>query len=142
MYKNAINFVIGFLEKHTILRYIVSGGTSAVVNIALFYVFYSFFNIYYIVSNIIAFTFAFFVSLFLQKFWTFRDHATENMHIQGVYYLLSSVFSLGLNTLILYICVDIFNIMPILGVIIAGGITALFTFQISSRLIFNRNVAE
>ncbi len=126
--------------KHLIVRYIISGGTSAVVNLSIFALFFYVFHIYYIISNIISFSIAFFVSLILQKFWTFQDHSTENIHIQGLVYLGSSLFGLGVNTLVLYICVDFFGIVPILGVIIAGITTALCTFQISRRYIFNQGV--
>lgn len=86
-----------------------------------------------------AFSVAFFVSLFLQKFWTFRDHSTENMHIQGMYYLLNSLLGLAINTTVLYVCVDYLKFIPIVGVIIAGICTALVTFQISSRYVFNNS---
>ena len=124
--------------KHLIVRYIISGGTSATVNLSFFYLFFNIFSIHYLISNIIAFSIAFGVSLGLQKFWTFRDHSTENIHIQGLFYFLNSIFGLGINTLILYICVDFLGIMPIIGVVIAGGSTALCTFQISRRYIFNQ----
>lgn len=139
MVKKIFNLALDVLEEHTILRYIISGGTSAAVNIALFSLIFYIFHIHYIISNIIAFCFAFFVSLSLQKFWTFRDHSKEDMHVQGLFYLLNSLLGLGINTTVLYICVDYFKIMPLLGVIIAGICTALVTFQISSRYIFKKS---
>lgn len=139
MLKNIIKLALDVLEEHTILRYIISGGTSASVNISLFSLFFYVFHVHYIVSNIIAFCVAFFVSLWLQKFWTFRDHSKDGMHVQGLYYLLNSLLGLVINTSFLYICVRYFSIKPIFGVIIAGMCTALITFQISSRFIFNKN---
>ncbi len=126
------------ITQYTIIRYLVGGGTSAVVNLTVFYLLNSVIKVHYITSSVIAFVVAFFVSLTFHKFWTFRDHSTENMHIQGFYYLLSSIFGLGLNTLILYICVDYFGLLPLLGQIIAGGLTACCTFFISKYLIFKR----
>lgn len=126
------------ITQYTIIRYLVGGGTSAVVNLTVFYLLNSVIKVHYITSSVIAFVVAFFVSLTFHKFWTFRDHSTENIHIQGFYYLLSSIFGLGLNTLILYICVDYFGLLPLLGQIIAGGLTACCTFFISKYLIFKR----
>lgn len=139
MLKVIFKLALDVLDEHTILRYIISGGMSATVNISLFSLFFYLFKIHYILSNIIAFCVAFFVSLLLQKFWTFRDNSKEAIHIQGFYYLLNSLLGLSINTSILYVCVDYFKIMPILGVIIAGICTALVTFQISSRYIFKKN---
>jgi putative flippase GtrA len=127
--------------EHLIVRYLISGGTSAFVNLSVFFFLYSIVHIFYIVSSIISFVVAFGVSLFLQKFWTFRDHSTENMHIQGALYLLSSLFGLGVNTLVLYICVHFFGIIPFIGVMIAGVSTALCTFPISRKYIFHKGEA-
>jgi putative flippase GtrA len=128
--------------KHLIVRYIISGGTSASVNLLGFSLFFFIFHIHYIVSNVIAFIIAFGVSLVLQKFWTFRDHSTDNIHIQGLLYLFNSLFGLSVNTLVLYICVHFLGILPIIGVIIAGISTALCTFPISRKYVFNQGAKE
>ncbi len=130
--------MIKYFTRHLIVRYLISGGTSASVNLSLFALFFYIFQINYIISNVIAFCAAFFISLTLQKFWTFKDNSTDRIHIQGVLYLFSSLFGLGVNTLVLYICVDFFGILPIIGVIIAGISTALCTFPISRKFIFNQ----
>lgn len=126
----------------TIVRYLIGGSTSALVNLSTFYVLNSLKGIHYITSSVIAFMAAFFVSLFFHKFWTFRDHSTENMHIQGFYYLLNSLFGLALNTLILYICVSHFGLLPLVGQVIAGLLTACCTFFISKNLIFSKSEVE
>lgn len=130
------------ITRHTIVRYLIGGSTSAVVNLVVFYTLNSLNDVHYITSSIIAFLAAFFVSLIFHKFWTFRDHSTENIHVQGFMYLLSSLFGLGLNTLILYVCVDQFGLLPLVGQIIAGGLTACCTFFISKHLIFNQTIKE
>ncbi len=130
--------MINYFTKHLIVRYIISGGTSAFVNLSVFSLLFYIFHIHYLISNIIAFVLAFGVSLVLQKFWTFKDLSTDRIHIQGILYLLSSIFGLGVNTLVLYVCVHFFGILPIIGVIIAGICTALCTFPISKKYIFNQ----
>ena len=131
--------MIEYFTRHLIVRYVISGGTAAFVNLSIFSVCYYIFHIHYIVASIIAFIIAFFVSLILQKFWTFRDSSTNNIHIQGLMYLFSSLFGLLVNTFILYACVDYFGMAPLAGQIIAGVGTALCTFFISSNYIFKKN---
>ncbi len=138
--RKLIHWGFGLLDKFLLLRYLVSGSTSAAVNLSVFSLFFYVFRIHYLVSNTIAFLVAFGISLFLQKFWTFRDHSTENMHVQAVLYLGSSLFGLGINILVLYVCVHFFHILPIIGVIIAGLATALCTFPISRKYIFNKGI--
>jgi len=134
--------MIKVLTKHLLVRYVISGGTSATVNLSIFALFFYIFHLHYIIANVIAFSMAFGVSLMLQKFWTFRDTSTENMHIQGMLYLLNSLLGLCINTTVLYISVDFFGILPIIGVVIAGLSTALCTFQISRRYVFNQGVKQ
>ena len=123
---------------YTIVRYLVGGGSSAVVNLSIFYILNSLLKIHYITASIFSFIVAFFVSWMFHKFWTFRDHSTENMHIQGFYYLLSSLFGLCLNTAILYSAVNFLSLIPFWGQVVAGGLTASCTFFISKNLIFNK----
>ena len=130
--------MIHYFTRHLIIRYIISGGISATVNICLFSLLFYKFHIQYLLANALSFIVAFFVSLLLQKFWTFKDTNTENIHIQGLYYLMSSLFGLAINTLVLYICVDFFGFWKIPAVIVAGIATALCTFQISKKYIFNQ----
>ncbi len=132
--------MISLITSYTIVRYLIGGGTSAFVNLSTFYLFHYVWGFYYINASIVAFVVAFFVSLAFHKFWTFKDHSMENIHIQGIYYLGSSLFGLFLNTSILYISVDYLRLAPFLGQIIAGGLTACCTFFISKNLIFNRKI--
>ncbi|MEI6843432.1 MAG: GtrA family protein [bacterium] len=125
-----------FLTKHLVVRYVISGGTSASVNIAILSILYYIFHMYYLLASVFAFIVAFFVSLVLQKFWTFRDHSTKDMHLQIGKYLVSSLFGLAINTALLYIFVDHFHFYVFLGQVFAGIITASITFFISRNHVF------
>lgn len=132
--------MIKYFTRHLIVRYIISGGTSAFVNLSIFSLLLYVFHVHYIVSSVIGFSVGFLVSLTLQKFWTFHDHSTDNIHIQSLLYLFNSLFGLCINTLILYISVHYFGFIPLAGQIIAGIGTALCTFQISRKYVFNQTV--
>ncbi|KKQ99234.1 MAG: GtrA family protein [Parcubacteria group bacterium GW2011_GWF2_40_69] len=129
--------IIQYFIKHRIVRYVISGGTSAVVSLVLFFILNSKIGVHYIISSVISFIFAFFVSFILQKFWTFKSHETQ-AHKQMVMYLGNSLFGLGLNTVILFVCVHYLKMLPLVGQIVAGGLTAFCTFQISRRFVFNQ----
>jgi putative flippase GtrA len=132
MIKNFINFGFGMLDKYVVLRYVISGGTSAVVDLVLLSVLHYLLDMHYLISAVIAFTVAFFVSFILQKFWTFKNHSTDDIHKQSFMYLGSSLFSL--NTLLMYVFVDHLHIMVLLAQIFAGLIVACFTFFISRKI--------
>jgi len=125
--------------KHLVVRYLISGGTSAIVNLAILSLLYYVFDVYYILAGIIAFSVAFFVSLSLHKFWTFDDTSMVGAHKQAGKYLIVSLFGLAINTFILYVCVDILHLYVYIGQIVAGGLTACVTFFISRDHVFNQS---
>jgi putative flippase GtrA len=121
-----------------IIKYIISGGTAAAVDIAFLVLFTEVFKWWYIVSAIVAFIIAFGVSFTLQKFWTFRDHGTERIHVQASIYLAVSIANLGINTLLMYLFVDIFGIWYVASQVLAGGLIAIMSFFVYKKFIFKK----
>lgn len=119
-------------EKHPkkikLVRYIISGGTAAVVDLSLLYLFTDIFGIWYIISAIIAFMFAFLVSFSLQKYWTFKDHSAENIRVQVTKYFLVTSTNLGLNTLGIFLFVHYGNLHYILAQIVVSLIVAVESY--------------
>jgi len=124
-----------------LVRYIISGGISATVNLAVLSILYYIFDMYYLLASIFSFLVAFFVSLTLHKFWTFEDHSMKGASLQAGKYLVSSIFGLIINTSFLYIFVDFMHLYVFLGQIFAGIITASVTFFISRDHIFKNGKA-
>lgn len=123
--------------KHLVVRFVLSGGISAFVNVATLSILYYVFGLFYITASIVAFVVAFFFSLTLQKFWTFKDKSLNGLHWQTGKYLATSLFGLGINTFFLYIFVDHFNFYVFLAQILAGFLTGICTFFLSSDYVFN-----
>lgn len=134
MIKRTFEWGVEILDKHVAFRYIISGGTSAVVDLALLFFLYNILEFHYLISAVIAFSLAFFVSFILQKFWTFKNHSTDGIHGQAMIYLGSSLFSLAFNTLLMYLFVDKLHFAVLLSQVFAGAIVACFTFFISRRI--------
>ncbi len=128
-------------HRQQIFRYLVSGGTAAAVDIGLLYAFTRFAGLWYLASAVVAFIIAFGVSFFLQKFWTFRDRATDGMHRQAGKYLGVSIFNLCVNTLLVYIFTDAFGLWYILSQVIAAGLVALGSFFVYKYWIFTRRAS-
>lgn len=126
------------LSQHVLVRYVISGGTAAVVDLSALYIFNNIFDIHYILAAIMAYLVAFFVSFTLQKFWTFRSHSTENIHSQAIFYLGVSLFGLTINTMLMYLFVDFFHVSVLLSQIFVGLIVACCTFPLSRYLVFKK----
>lgn len=126
-------------SKKQIVRYIISGGSAAVVNLSLLYVLTEFFYIWYLVSATLAFISAFGVSFTLQKFWTFKDHKTDDIHKQLSFYLVVILVNLALNALFVYLLVEYTGIWYMFAQIISGLIIAIESFFVYKLVIFRRS---
>lgn len=126
---------VNYFTKHVVVRFIISGGTSAVVDLSFLYLFNKVIGIHYLTAAILAFLIAFCVSFTLHKFWTFKSHGEET-HKQVVIYLGTSLFGLFLNTLLMYIFVDILNIGVMVSQFFVGGMVAFSSFFISRNFVF------
>ena len=124
------------LNEHVVFRYIISGGTSAFVDLVALYVFNTLLRIHYLLAATLAFAIAFFVSFTLHKFWTFRDRQRGDTRVQIIIYLCTSLFGLSLNTLCMYIFVSHFHIMVLLSQVFAGALVASGTFFLSREFVF------
>jgi putative flippase GtrA len=133
-----MEFFLSQIYKYKLyIKYVISGGTAASVDLILLYILTDIFGIWYLLSACLAFVVAFFVSFYMQKFWTFRDNNRERIYQQMSLYLMVGVFNLGINAGGMYILVDKFHIMYILAQIIMGGIIAISSFLIYKFIIFS-----
>ena len=124
-----------FLERHLVLRYLIVGGSAGVSDLIVLYILHNLFGLHYLFSAVLAFVVAFLISFTFHKFWTFKSH-DEKTHRQLVLYFGNAMFSLVMNTILMYLFVDHLHIQVILSQIIVGLIVACFTFFISRNFVF------
>lgn len=130
---------LSFLFNHRYartLKFLISGGTSAVVDLGLLYVFTDILHIWYLLSAVMAFGVAFGVSFTLQKFWTFDDQALDVIHKQLARYMLLALFGLGINTFAMYALVDHGDVHYLMAQITASAFIAVMNFFAYKHLIF------
>lgn len=125
------------IRKHAkILRYLFSGGTSAVVDLVLLHVFVEYFHIWYIISAALAYLIAFWVSFVMQKYWTFQNTDKTRIHKQIVMHFSLGATNLLLNTVIMYVLVDFAHVPYLLAQIISSGGLAIISFTLYKKYIF------
>ena len=127
--------LVRYFTKHVAIRFIISGGTSATVDLILLYLLNTTLGIHYLLSAILAFLGAFGVSFTLHKYWTFKSHQ-EQTHKQAIMYFGTSLFALFLNTLLMYIFVDFFHITVLVSQFFVGIMVAFSSFFISRNFVF------
>ena len=107
MLDNLIRFIY---RKKQYVKFIISGGTAAITDLVLLYIFTDILGLWYLISAAAAFIVAFFVSFFLQKFWTFRDNSRDRIFKQLGQYLTVGIVNLCINTMGMYVVVDKFGV--------------------------------
>ncbi len=118
------------------LKFIISGGLAATIDLGLLYALTEIWHVWYLLSAILAFGVAFGVSFSLQKFWTFNDRSVEGIHAQLGMYLVIALLGLGLNTLCMYGLVDHFGLHYIVAQILTSAFIAVANFFAYKHLIF------
>jgi putative flippase GtrA len=125
-----------YLYNHRIIRFLFSGGTAVAVNLATLFVLVHFFKVWYLLAAVVSFTTAVFASFMLQKFFTFNDRVLKYAGKQATFYLGFQVLNLGLNTLFMYIGVDILHIQYIIAQVLIGSVMAVSNFFVYKHLVF------
>lgn len=124
---------------YKVVRYLISGGTAAMVNLSSMYLLTDIFGFWYIYSAVMAFGAAFFVSFLLQKHWTFKDVSLEKVHTQASLYLFVGILNLVCNALLLYVFVDILRMWHMTGQFLVSGMIAFWSFFIYRKFIFKQD---
>lgn len=127
---------IKVIANHRIARFIFSGGSAAATNIILLFVLVRFFYMWYLLAAVAAFLVAVIVSFTLQKFFTFNDYTKSETGKQAAFYLGFQVFNLCLNTLLMYVGVDLMHIQYLIAQVLISGGMAICNFFVYKHLVF------
>ncbi len=128
---------------NTVIKYLISGGTAAMIDLVLLHILDNL-HLNYIVSVNIAFIFAFIVSFVLQKYWTFNDPHNRGLRQITVYFLVS-LANVVINTILISLILKfvvhdpIFFLKPVvIAQIISGALVAIESFLIYKFFIFKK----
>lgn len=125
------------LRKHTqVARFIICGGMAFSANIALLFLFTNEFGFWYLTSSVIAFTGALFVSFLMQKYWTFRSSEHGAVVTEAWMTIILALINLILNTVLMYIFVELVHVYYLLAQVLAAGIIAIETYFVYKNIIF------
>lgn len=139
--QNQLGSAYAFFKKYVsrrALKFIVSGGLVAGMELLVLYVCTDVFHVWYLFSLIIAFVIAFCLSFTLQKFWTFQNKGTEQIHFQAASYFVVALLNLGLNVTLLYIFVQFFGVWYLLAQVFISASIAIWSFLVYKFLIFKK----
>lgn len=121
------------------VKYLISGGSAAVVNLTSLLLLVELLHVHYILGSILAFFLGFVASFVFQKFFTFGDTVMHMVHRQLILYLGIALGNLFLNTFLVYIFVDVFHVWYLLSQAIASILIAITSFVLYRKFVFTRS---
>ncbi len=134
-----MQFIFRLVSKYKIyIKYIISGGTAALTNLTVLYVFTDLLGVWYLISAVIAFFVSLGVSFSLQKLWTFQDNSWQGVQRQFSFYFLVILGDLIFNEVALYLLVEKAGLYYIFAQIIIEAIIAPTNFLFYKFKVFNR----
>lgn len=123
-----------------LVRYLFAGGLAFATNLALLFIFAHYFHLWYLTASTLSFIISVIVSFTVQKFITFRDRTTDNVHHQIAKYVAIALFNVTANVGIMYLLVDSAHVHYMIAQIVSAGIIAVWSLAVYRYLIFKHAV--
>lgn len=124
------------------LKYIFVGALGTLVNLCVLYVFTDIFNVWYIISAVIAFLVSVINNYILNKIWTFQEKIQEQIIQKYFKYTFICILSLFVNISILFILVEFYDVWYIFAEVVAIGGAFLINFLGNNLWTFKYNSLE
>jgi len=132
--------IISILDRYLIVRYLISGGLSAAIDILIFALMIQVFNFHYIFSAVVSVTVSFFARFYLQKMFAFKDRGL-NVHKQIFMYSILYVSSMAMTTFFLYVFIGLLQVWYLPAQVMTIGIIAVMSFFVYRYFIFKQTEA-
>lgn len=118
------------VELISIIKFGIIGISNTLINWIIFFLL-NLVEVNYIVANIIAYSLATINSYIWNSKWVFK-YNNEKL-VSSLKFIIVNLVGLILNTIILFILVDMFNINKIISLVMATGVVMIINY-ISNRL--------
>jgi putative flippase GtrA len=110
-----------------ILKFGLVGGMAFVIDYALLYLCTEFLHIHYLLSSIISFTISVIFNYILSIKWVFDVKKKQDVR-DFVVFIILSVIGLGINSLIMYVMVEVFGVYYMLSKIVSTVVVMVYNF--------------
>ena len=118
------------------IKFGLVGVLNTLINWVLFILMNSM-GVYYILSNIIAYSISTLNSYIWNSKWVFK-YSGDNIKETTLKFIILNVVGLILNTVILYILVDIVSLYKLIALMLTTGIVMIFNYFINKLWVFKK----
>lgn len=132
--RNDLNEFIRFM------KFGIVGIVNTLINWIIFFVLNEI-RIYYITANIIAYLIATANSYFWNFKWVFKYEKGENIKA-SLKFISLNLLGLVLNTIMLYLLVDLFHLEKMISLIITTAIIMIINYSVNKLWVFKSNISS
>jgi len=109
------------------VRFLVTGGISALVTIIFLYVFREVFGFWYLFAFVVAYILSVILNFSLQKWWVYKTFSTKKISSEFIQFITITSINFVINTILLYTFVSVCKYNYLYSQI--GIVTALSVFN-------------
>ena len=117
------------------MRYLLIGGTCAVLDLFLLFIFVNYFHIWYLYSATASFIIVSMLGYLGQKYFSFRNYKNNHGKQLPIFFIIASV-GLLLNASFMFLFVSLMNLWYILASIITKFIVLIWNFFANKNITF------
>ena len=110
-----------------IIRFGIVGGLAFIIDYGVYALLTQVFSVYYILASVISFSLSVIFNYILSITWVFDVNKKQGVK-EFIVFIVLSVIGLLLNSLILYLSVELLHIHELIGKIIATIIVMIYNF--------------
>lgn len=115
-------------------RYLVTGFSSAAIELTLLFVFRDIAELSIVISNSIALTIVFWFNFLVNRIWSFKS--TANLRKQLAMYLVLFAFNLVASDFIMYLLTTKLSLQYLLAKVFAIGAVVIWNFFLYKKVIY------
>lgn len=120
-----------------IFRFGIVGIISFGIDYSIFWLLNDKLGIYYLISNACSFSISVIINYLLNLKYVFHSSEEANKINEFIIYIILNIIGLGINQIIMKVCVDFFQIYAMAAKIIATGIVMVYNF-ISRKILIEK----
>lgn len=132
--RNKIKVYITSIYNSKILRYLLSGGVSYLIELTLLIYFTQGLHIWYLCSNLLSSVLSLFVAYLINNFWTFRRKQIRLSRI--LLLLLIHVCNMAVSTGLLYLFTSLLGFYYVVSKCLATCMSCIWNYYISKHIIY------
>ncbi|MDB5177132.1 MAG: hypothetical protein JWN75_800 [Candidatus Saccharibacteria bacterium] len=119
---------------YKITKFLVSGGTAALIEYSSFFALIHYFQELLIMSNIVSFALGLLASFLLNKQWVFKERGDTRRQL--LLYFSLALLNLLLSSLLIWLLVNTVGMPAVIAKLFIMAVIATWNYVIFSKLIF------